>query len=382
MRPGGLPIGRLLGIEVRVSPAWALLVAFVTLLGAEQAVLAAPDLGTLGQWVVGAVTAVLFLGSVLAHELAHALVARRRGSEPGPIVLGFVGAAAPMAVQARTPGAELAIAAAGPVVSLVVAFGLAGTAAVVAGAGTAGAPGTIAGGALLLVGSLNLLLGLLSLVPGLPLDGGRIVRAIAWARTHDADAATGIAARVGRLAGWTAMGAGLVLTMIGGAGAGLLVIVLGWLLASAGRALERRLRLQRLVTGLTVADALDTEVEEVPPGLTLDTFAARIERPDGPGAVLVVEDGRPAGVVGRDALRRLGRRRREESRAGEAARRPPETPFLAPGASLWAGLEALDASGAEALVVAEDGELRGLLTRRSAGTLVGERMRDARGGRG
>ena len=118
MGGNGLPIARLFGIEIRVSFTWAVLVAIVTLLGAQQAALTAPGLAAPVQWLIGVAIAVGFLVSVVAHELAHALVGRRYGVESTTIVLGFVGGLAPLSIQAPTPRNELAIALAGPLLSL------------------------------------------------------------------------------------------------------------------------------------------------------------------------------------------------------------------------------------------------------------------------
>ena len=111
---GGVPIARLFGIEIRVSLAWAVLVAIVTVIGAQQAAAGAPQLAAPAHWLIGLLVAFGFLASVVAHELAHALVGRRRGVEARTIVLGFAGGLAPLSIEAGRPGDELAIATRGP----------------------------------------------------------------------------------------------------------------------------------------------------------------------------------------------------------------------------------------------------------------------------
>ena len=118
---GGLPLARLFGIEVRVSLAWAVLVAVVTVIGAQQAAAGAPQLAAPVHWLIGLLVAFAFLASVVAHELAHALVGRRRGVEARTIVLGFAGGLAPLSIEAARAGDELAIAISGPLVSLGIA---------------------------------------------------------------------------------------------------------------------------------------------------------------------------------------------------------------------------------------------------------------------
>ncbi len=119
---GGLPIARLFGIEIRVSLAWSVLIAVVTVIGAQQAAAGAPQLASVAHILVGALVALGFLASVVAHELAHALVGRRRGVEARTIVLGFAGGLAPLSIEAGRPGDEFAIAIAGPFVSLAIAL--------------------------------------------------------------------------------------------------------------------------------------------------------------------------------------------------------------------------------------------------------------------
>ena len=358
MSPGGLPIARLFGIEIRVSFTWAILVAIVTFIGAQQAALSAPSLAAPLQWLVGALIAVGFLLSVIAHELAHALTGRRRGVPVTSIVLGFVGGLAPLTIQASRPRDELAIAVAGPAVSIGLAAGF------IAGGFAAGAANVgAAAGSLVVLGALNLILALLSLLPGMPLDGGRIVRAIAWARTKDEERAGRATARVGRLLGFLVMGIGIAAALADYATEGLLVIALGWLLTTGARTLDRRLGLEKLLRGVRVGDAMTADPPFVGPNLTVDTFASRYEGPDAVPALAVVDDERVLGIVGRKRLQRLGRRRFGSTRAADVMSVPPAAPLLAPDDALWDALDVMNAGGLEGLAVAVEGRLAGMLTR-------------------
>ena len=376
MNPGGVPIARLFGIEIRISLAWAVLAAIVTLIGAQQAAVMAPGIAVPLQWVVGGAVALGFLVSVVAHELAHALVGRRRGVASSTIMLGFIGGLAPLSIQAGKPVDELAIALAGPLLSLVVAA-LVLPAAVMAGMAGPGL-GAIAGG-LVLVGGLNLVLGLVSLLPGLPLDGGRVVRALAWARSGDPDRAGRITARVGRMLGWAGMGVGVALALAEQVTGGLLVLSLGWLVATGGRTLDRRLDLEILLRGATVGEAMQTDGPRVPPNLTVDTFADRYQGPDAVTAVPVVEDELALGVIGAKRLRRLGRRRFGTVRAVDVMAAPPQAPFLAAGDALWDAVDTLNRAGLDGLAVVEDGRFLGIITREAIAGVVRGRVqaRDA-----
>ena len=370
MGGNGLPIARLFGIEIRVSFTWAVLVAIVTLLGAQQAALTAPGLAAPVQWLIGVAIAVGFLVSVVAHELAHALVGRRYGVESTTIVLGFVGGLAPLSIQAPTPRNELAIALAGPLLSLAlggIMLGLGVLDAVVA-------PGLGAlAGSLVVLGALNVILAGISLLPGMPLDGGRVVRALAWARTKDKDRAGAVTARVGRLLGFTVIGVGIAMALADLATEGLLVIALGWLLTTGARTLDRRLALERLLRGVTVREAMESDPPSVGPNLTVDTFADRYEGPDGVPAIPVVDDEHVLGIIGRRRLQRLGRRRFGSTRAAEVMAVPPQAPVLAPDDPLWEALDTMNSGGIDGLAVAVEGRLAGMLTRDSVSEAVRNR---------
>lgn len=373
MTAGGVAIARLFGIEIRISLGWAVLAAIVTVIGAEQAAVMTPGIGTPVQWVIGGAAALGFLVSVVAHELAHALVGRRCGVPSNSIRLGFVGGLAPMSIQARTPRDEIAIAVAGPLLSLAVAL-LVLPVAITAGLAGPGL-GAVAGG-LALIGGLNLVLGLVSLVPGLPLDGGRVVRALAWSRSGDPDRAGRFTARVGRLFGWASVGVGFALALLGQVTAGLLVLSLGWLVASGGRALDRRLDLEILLRGSTVAEAMLADGPRVRPNLTVDTFADRFQGPDAVTAVPVVEGDVVLGVIGARRLQRLGRRKFGTARASEVMATPPEAPFLAPGDALWDAVDTLNESGLDGMAVLDGGRFVGMVVRQSIAELIRRRQEE------
>ena len=360
MGGSGVPIARIMGIEIRVSLAWAVLIALITVIGAQQATIGAPGIAPVAQWAIGVVVALLFLVSVVAHELAHAVVGRGRGVQTTVIALGFIGGLAPLSIQAPRARDELVIALVGPAVSLVLAVSLVGGGVLVGTLVPVTAP--VAGG-IVVVGVLNLILGVISLVPAMPLDGGRVVRAVAWGRTGDRDRATSVTARIGRMVGWTIMGVGIALALAEFVTEGLIAIALGWLLNTGAKTMERRLGLEQLVRGLIVGEAMERDVPFVGPGLTIDTFASRFEGPDAVTAMPVVDDDVVVGVLGRRRLLRLGRKRFGGTRVDEVMAVPPRAPVLAPTDALWDAVELLNEGGLDGLAVAEGGHLAGLVTR-------------------
>jgi Zn-dependent protease/CBS domain-containing protein len=347
------------------------MVGIVALLGAEQAALLSPDLAGPLQWLVGAFMAMMYLVSVLAHELAHALVGRRRGIATTTIVMGLVGGLAPLSIETSRPRDEVAIAVSGPLTSLVIAMVVVPAAIALSVATTSF---DVIAGALLVIGVLNLMLGLASLLPALPLDGGRLVRGIAWSRTGDQDRASAVTARVGRLLGWAISMIGVVVVIVNDGVLGILLVAMGWLLGGTSRGLAQRAELERVMRGLTVADGMLRDVPHVGPGLTVDTFADRLGAGGAPRAMPVLDGDRVLGVIGLGALRRLGRRRLATARVGEVMATPPQAPLVGPADAIWDVMEMMQRRGLDGLAVVEEGRLVGMVTRDSAAEAMRSRL--------
>ena len=368
---GGIPVASLFGIEIRVSLSLAVMAGIVALLGAEQAALLSPDLAGPLQWVVGAAIAAMYLFSVLAHELTHALVGRQRGVAVTTVVLGLVGGLAPLSIETARPRDEVAIAVSGPLTSLVIAVILLPVAVVISVVTTAY---DVIASALLVVGVLNLMLGLASLLPALPLDGGRLVRGLAWSRTGDRDRASTIAARVGSLLGWGITLIGVAVLIIDDGVLGILLVAMGWLLGGTSRGLAQRAEMEHAMRGLTVADAMLRDVPHVGPGLTVDTFANQLGSGGAPRAMPVLDGDRVLGVIGLGALRRLGRGRLATVRAGEVMATPPLAPLVGPADAIWGVMETMQRRGLDGLAVVEEGRLVGMVTRDSAAEAMRSRL--------
>ena len=261
-----LRFGRVAGIEVGAHWTWLLVAALVVWsLAAGVFPQTNPGLGGVAYALMAVVAAALFFASLLAHELGHALQARRDGVPVEGITLWALGGVARFAGQLPSAGAELRIALAGPAVSLLIGVVCVGAASLLA------LPGQV-DGVVSWLGYINLFLLAFNLLPAFPLDGGRVVRALLWRHTGSLPRATTWAAAAGRGFGVAMIAAGFVLAVILGTLSGLWLGLLGFFLLEAAGAELATVRAQHVLGGLRVADVMVTDPVCVPADLSLDRF--------------------------------------------------------------------------------------------------------------
>jgi Zn-dependent protease/CBS domain-containing protein len=366
----GIPIARVFGIEIRVSLAWAIVLALVAVIAVGQLTAVDPGLSTELAWILGGVVAFGFFISSVAHDLAHAIVARRRGVEVSSIAVSFFGGSTPLDPASPDPRHDVVIAFAGPLVSIGLAAGLF---ALALGTSLAGGSLGAATGVLIVLVFLNLVLGAVNLVPAYPLDGGRIVRDLAWSRSGSESKGWAVAARSGRITGFVVVAVGLVVLFALEGPTGAMLALTGWFLILSANALRERVKLEDLVRGRTVADAMETDPVTVTPTLTVDTFASQLLDGSSPlTAVPVVQDERLVGLLGVRQVRTIRRDAWTTKRVEEVMVRPPKLEVLSPTGTLKDGLERVHRAGLDGLPVVDDGRLVGVLTRRSVGVLLRE----------
>jgi Zn-dependent protease len=306
-------LARIFGIRIGINASWFIvLFLFIYLFqGQFQDTLATTDTVAFG---VAVAAAVLFFGSILLHELGHALVARREGIEVSGIELFLFGGVMKMSRDTDTPGAEFRVAAAGPLVTLLII--VAGGLITVALAGTDGLFDTarltgdktqdIPVVLLSVLVSFNVLLLLFNLVPAFPLDGGRIARSLAWRITGDRGRATRFAARMGQGFAVLLVGYGLY-RVVGGDAWGLWTVMLGWLLGSSARTAVLQSDFSDRLEGITVADLMDAEPVTIPAATPADrAYEDFFLRYHGWDWFAVVDgEGRFAGIAHREPLRQV-----------------------------------------------------------------------------
>src|SRR5829696_136648 len=262
-----LPLVKVFGIRVGVNYSW-FLVLFLVIYIVWDSLRETLDASETTLYVVAVVAAFAFFASILLHELGHALAARREGIGVEGIDLFLFGGVMRMSRETDSPGAEFRVAAAGPLVTLLIMGLAAGAAVVLAGADgfwdaarlSGAADATAAEVVVSLLVSMNLVLLVFNLVPAFPLDGGRIARSIAWKVTGDRNKATRAAAYIGVGFGWLMIAAGAALALFTDAVIdGIWFAALGWLLSSSARSALAQTAFTEQLEGITVADVMDAE---------------------------------------------------------------------------------------------------------------------------
>jgi Zn-dependent protease len=299
---GSWRIGRFGGIDIRVDASWAVGVLLITYLLYLRVGVAYPRLGDEQALALGALASVLFFGSVLVHELAHAGMARLRGIEVSGITLFLFGGATAARLDDRGPGDEFLVTVVGPGSSLALAglfWAISQTGAII-GFPVAGAFGY--------VGWVNLLLAGFNIVPGFPLDGGRMLRSILWRVTGSMERATRIAARAGQGVGLLLIAFGLVRAAQGESFSGIWLAAIGWMLFGAARRAIQEHGLRRALAGAVVADAMGPPPTTIPAGISLSEALDRYLMGHEPELFPVTDGGRVVGLLDFKAASRVGRK--------------------------------------------------------------------------
>ncbi len=368
---------RIRGLEIRAHWTWIFLLALITVVfGGGLAAHPETPFEPVWAWGTGAVAAVLVFASVAVHELAHAAVARREGIGGSVIVVQLLGGMYVMETRPRSAGQEFRSAAAGPTVSLLVAI-VAGLSYVILEASWGAAdrvPQTVLTASFLaeVLALFNLFLAVVNLVPGYPMDGARIMHAIAWAASDSEQAANTAAVRVGRVVGVLIIVVGALVAPLVDWFPGLGLMLAGWMVLGSSRLLDRRASLQGMLAGSRAADALAADPQRIPAQLTLDVFAAEYLR-ERIGDVAVVErGGEPVGIVGTMQIRRISPGKWNTTRTEEAMVALDRVPRVAADSDLWDAVESLERSGLDAVLVEGGKDELALLTRRSAAGYVHE----------
>jgi Zn-dependent protease/CBS domain-containing protein len=354
---GGVPLFRVGGTLVRMDLSWLLiflLVLWSLSAGYLPSVLPGQSRGA--YWLAGLVSTLLFFGSVLLHELSHTIVARRSGLRVPSITLFVFGGAAEATDEPSTPEAELRIAIVGPLTS----FALAAVFWVAAGL-VDGEAAPLLDAVLRYLTGMNIALGVFNLLPGLPLDGGRVLRALTWRRTGSRERASWVASRAGQGLGVGLAVLGAYNFFTGNLVGGVWLVLIGLFLRGVAQASYQGAVMRQALQGVRVADVMARDVVAVPADLTIQRLIEDSLIPTGHRSFPVVDGDRVLGIVSLESIRGVSPEERARMRVAERLER--DAPRIRPDAPLSEAIAAMHEAGARHLLVTDAaGRLVGFLT--------------------
>lgn len=361
-------IGKLFGIEIGLN--WSLVFIFVLVAYTLASAVLPQEISqqpVWTYWVAGLVGAVAFYLCLLAHELSHALVARRNGVKVAGITLWLFGGVSQLEGEPQSPRAEALITAVGPLTSLVVcglAFGLA------LGVDAVGGPPLVSG-VLAWVAVLNLALAAFNLVPAFPLDGGRLLSSLFWWRSGSRRRGVHYAVLVGRVFAFLMIAGGVVELFFGSVVSGIWIAFVGWFLLSAAGAEEAATTTRALTREVPVSAAMSSPVVTVPDWLTVEQFVGSLAQ-QYPFSTYPLHDptGTLTGVARLPDLLAAARSGAGSRRLRELARPIAEVPTAAPHEHLEKVLERLGPDLRHRVLVFDAGRLIGILSPSDVARLV------------
>jgi len=357
MNRSTIPLGRILGIPIGLDYSWFLIFGLLTWSLATSYYPAEFKNWPMTQyWIVGAVTVILMFGSVLLHELGHSVVAMRYKIPVRSITLFVFGGVAQIGAEPPSAIAEFWIAIAGPLTSFALALFFSLLQPVV----SALAP-------LLALAKylayINGTLGLFNLIPGFPLDGGRVFRAIIWGTTHSLRRATLIAASLGRFIAYGFILLGVWQMFSGNFGNGLWIAFIGWFLESAASSQIHQQTIHDLLAGHHVADAMRRDFTPVSPDTTLEQLINKHILGNGQRSLVVKQDDRVAGLLTLHNVKAIPSSDWLTTTAAQVMIPVAKMKWIRPDAELVDALGEMDRDGVNQLPVLVGDQILGVLGR-------------------
>ena len=357
MKTNTLSLGRILGIPIGLDPSWFLMFALVTwTLASSYFPSEFKNWPAIQYWVVGAGTAILFFTSVVLHELGHSILALRYKIPVTSITLYIFGGIARIASEPPSAVAEFFIAIAGPLTS----FALAAIFGLLERVSTSVAP---IFAMVKYLAYINGALALFNLIPGFPLDGGRVFRAIVWGITRNLRRATEIAATLGRLIAFLFIMYGVWQILQGNWANGLWIAFIGWFLENAAVGQVQQQRLRDLLAGHTVAQAMSRSCATAPVDLTLQELVDRHILGEGQRCMMLTRGEEITGLLTLHHVREVPRDRWTTVTAGEVMTPMSDIKRISPEVGLEEALEEMGTDGVNQLPVMSNGRIEGMLSR-------------------
>jgi Zn-dependent protease len=355
----GFRLGSIFGFEIRVDLSW-FVIFFLILWSLSFGLFPAtyPDLSQTTHLIMGVVGTLLFFGSLLAHELSHSFVARAKGIPVEGITLFVFGGISRTRMEAENPGDEFQIAGIGPLVSLI----LAGVFGLLWWLGQNVNWSTAVIGVLGYLAWINLLLAIFNLLPGFPLDGGRLFRSIVWKITGSLKKATRIASRGGKFLGYFIIALGVVQLFNGNLLGGIWSIFIGLFLHNAAELSYQEQLMRNALQGIPAREVMTPAPETVSPDLSLQTLVDEYFMHRRYQSFPVTEDDRPVGIITLNQVKEIPREEWRDRTVKETMKPVEQGIVVSPEEQMSKVLQKMEDSGAQRVLVARNGELKGIIT--------------------
>ncbi len=357
-----IKLGSVWGIELGLHFSWILIAFLITFSLAGQFRQTNPDWSPAVVWTSATITGLLFFAGLFAHELSHAFVARLRGLPIHRITLFFLGGVAQIEREASDAKTEFWMGIAGPIMSVIVGLVCLGL-GYLAGWTPNTNPHTPVTAVLVWLGYINLTLAAFNMIPGFPLDGGRVLRAIIWWINKDEVRSTRIAARVGQIVAALFIAYGIWRFFLGEGLNGLWLAFIGWFLMQASGATVMHVEAESALRGLRVADALSQDCERVDRNLDLDSFVHDHLMRTGRRCYVVTDNGHLTGMLTPHEVKAVDRSQWPLMRIADVMKPLGSLHSVSPDTPLTEALEIMGREDVNQLPVLKDGWFQGIISR-------------------
>jgi Zn-dependent protease len=351
-------LGRIFGIKIGLHYSWFLIALLIVFSLLSEFHTSNPQWSGAVTLSMAVTTAILFFVSLLLHELAHSIVAKSNGLPVREITLFALGGVSQIEKNPTSATLEFWMAFVGPLTSAAI-----GGVCLLMARALVGMSSNPWIAMLLWLGYINLTLAIFNLIPGYPLDGGRVLRAIIWWKTGDADRSTRAAAKAGQAVAFAFIAFG-IFRFFGGAGiGGLWIAFVGWFLLQAARESYVQVSLSHALDGVRVADVMTRDCPTVDGGLNLQQFVEKELLRTGRRCFVVVENGEMTGLVTPHEIKLIDRGKWPSMTLHDIMRPIRDVRSVEPDAPLTSALELMSRDNLNQLPVVSNGHVEGMLSR-------------------
>lgn len=351
-------LGKIAGIPIRIHISWLIIFVLVTwTLAAVYFPQMYPGWSKSLYLLTGILTSFIFFVCVLLHELAHSIVAKRQGQPVRDIVLFIFGGVSELSDEPRSAGNEFIMALVGPLTSFIIAivFGLLWFFMRTVNE-TISAIGAF-------LGYINLVLAIFNMIPGFPLDGGRVFRAILWGIKRDLVKATRWASFVGQLIAFLFIFLGVWQIFRGNLVNGLWIAFIGWFLDNAAMSSYRQVTMQQALSGYTVKEVMSRDCPQLPPDIMIEKVVEHHILGEGRRCLPIIQDGEFLGLLTIHDIKKIPREQWPQVSTSQIMIPMDKIESVRPDEDLWKALQAMTQDGFNQLPVLNDEKFVGILAR-------------------